>query len=125
MHGMGVNTPQAAEVADATVGFVTDLHIPKGSMFTMGAKSVMVALGFPCIRGRKKSVIMSFDGVVPKEHCIVAPMQTYLGIVFYYLSSITFSINLLIIERRLIFVFFPLLLFLLSVLLMLLSELFP
>ena len=82
MQGMGVSTPQAAEVADATMGFVNDLHIPKGSMFTMGTKSMMVALGFFCIRGRKKSVMTSFDGVVPKEHCIEAPMQTYLLIVF-------------------------------------------
>ena len=36
MHGMGVSTPAAAAVADATVGFAGDLHIPNGLMFTMG-----------------------------------------------------------------------------------------
>jgi hypothetical protein len=36
-QGIGVNTPQAAEVAEATVGFAIELHIPKGRMFTNGA----------------------------------------------------------------------------------------
>ncbi len=35
-QGMGVSTPCAAAVADATVGFDKVLHMPKGSMFTMG-----------------------------------------------------------------------------------------
>jgi hypothetical protein len=37
MHGIGVSTPDAADVADATVGLAMLLHIPKGLMFTMGA----------------------------------------------------------------------------------------
>jgi hypothetical protein len=36
IHGMGVNTPMAAAVAAATVGFDGLMHIPKGMMFTMG-----------------------------------------------------------------------------------------
>src|ERR1039458_7921944 len=36
MHGMGVRTPSAAAVAAATVGFDGDMHIPNGSMFSMG-----------------------------------------------------------------------------------------
>jgi hypothetical protein len=36
MHGMGVNTPNAAAVAAATVGFVGLIHAPKGMIFTMG-----------------------------------------------------------------------------------------
>jgi hypothetical protein len=36
VHGIGVNTPRAADVAEATEGFATELHIPKGMMFTIG-----------------------------------------------------------------------------------------
>src|SRR6266478_6291841 len=32
MQGMGVNTPRAAAVAEATVGFAMDMHIPKVGM---------------------------------------------------------------------------------------------
>ncbi len=35
-HGIGVNTPSAAAVAAATVGFAGELHIPKGMIFTSG-----------------------------------------------------------------------------------------
>ena len=36
IHGWGVNTPMAAEVALATMGFVMLVHIPKDGMLTMG-----------------------------------------------------------------------------------------
>jgi hypothetical protein len=36
IHGCGVNTPIAADVAAATWGFAKLLHIPKEVMFTMG-----------------------------------------------------------------------------------------
>jgi hypothetical protein len=35
-QGIGVKTPKAEAVAAATVGFASELHIPKGMMFTMG-----------------------------------------------------------------------------------------
>ncbi len=35
-QGMGVRTPSAAAVAEATVGLATELHIPKGGIFTVG-----------------------------------------------------------------------------------------
>jgi len=35
-QGIGVNTPKAAEVADATVGFAKDWHIPKVAILTKG-----------------------------------------------------------------------------------------
>lgn len=35
-HGIGVSTPEAAAVADATAGFVGVVHMPKGGMFTIG-----------------------------------------------------------------------------------------
>jgi hypothetical protein len=36
VHGIGVNTPNAAVVAAATAGLAGDLHIPKGNIFTKG-----------------------------------------------------------------------------------------
>lgn len=36
IQGMGVRTPSAAAVAEATVGLANELHIPKGRILTMG-----------------------------------------------------------------------------------------
>ena len=36
MHGIGVSTPSAAEVAAATVGFAREVHMPNGGMLTIG-----------------------------------------------------------------------------------------
>ncbi len=36
MHGMGVRTPIAAEVAAATSGLAGDMHIPNGIIFVIG-----------------------------------------------------------------------------------------
>ena len=38
-HGIGVSTPSAALVADATVGFDRLVHIPNGGMFMFGTMS--------------------------------------------------------------------------------------
>ena len=35
IHGIGVNTPMAAEVAEATVGLDNDWHIPKVGMLAI------------------------------------------------------------------------------------------
>lgn len=45
VHGIGVSTPRAAAVADATAGFAMLVHIPKGGMFTNGTVSLMVPTG--------------------------------------------------------------------------------
>lgn len=45
MHGIGVRTPKAAAVADATVGFAIDMHIPNGMILTIGMWSMMFASG--------------------------------------------------------------------------------
>ncbi len=44
-HGIGVKTPLAAAVADATVGFVGAEHVAKVGMFTMGLWSIIFAAG--------------------------------------------------------------------------------
>jgi hypothetical protein len=36
MHGIGVKTPNAAAVAEATVGLAMDEHIPKVGIFVIG-----------------------------------------------------------------------------------------
>ncbi len=35
-QGMGVKTPNAAEVAEATAGLLREEHIPNGGMLTVG-----------------------------------------------------------------------------------------
>jgi hypothetical protein len=79
-HGMGVSTPEAEAVADATVGFKRDEHMPNVGMFTMGAKSLMVAAGMFAhmmpVAGRTVSV----PGVVPNGHIRLAPLTTRIGI---------------------------------------------
>ncbi len=48
-HGMGVSTPRAAAVAEATCGLAMEVHIPHGITFAMGAESWIVAAGAPPI----------------------------------------------------------------------------
>jgi hypothetical protein len=45
MHGAGVGTPRAADVAAITAGFEGALHIPNVAMLVKGMKSIMVAAG--------------------------------------------------------------------------------
>lgn len=100
IQGIGVNTPIAAAVAEATVGLLGDWHIPKGRMFTNGAKSMMVAFGLFWIIGRNGTVTINVEGVIPKVHFRVAPIQTYFAIffLFYYLlfdfNSSSFNLTL-------------------------------
>jgi hypothetical protein len=79
IHGIGVSTPIAADVAAATVGFAMLLHIPNGMMLTMGTLSMMFAAGMlPVIillTGNTTNVL----GARPNEHCRVAPEQTCMG----------------------------------------------
>lgn len=42
-HGIGVKTPSAAAVAEATVGFAGLEHMPNGMMLTIGLWSMMLA----------------------------------------------------------------------------------
>lgn len=75
IQGIGVRTPIAAAVAVATLGFVIATHIPKGFIFSKGAKSFIVATGKPSIKevlGRTERT----DGAFPKEHFKQAPLTT-------------------------------------------------
>ena len=76
MQGIGVSTPYAAAVAEATVGFAIDWHIPNGMMLVIGAISIILAISiFPHL-GRRGTVTISDDGAIPKLHCSMAPIQT-------------------------------------------------
>jgi hypothetical protein len=74
-HGMGVNTPRAAAVADATSGLLGVLHMPKVGMLSIGTKSMMVAAGRPPAV-TPVGVALSGAGVKPNEHVIMAPVTT-------------------------------------------------
>ncbi len=75
-HGIGVRTPLAAAVADATVGFDGDEQVAKVGMFIMGLWSIMFAAGmFPAFTKFRGSTI-SEAGADPKEHDSNAPETT-------------------------------------------------
>jgi hypothetical protein len=71
MQGIGVRTPSAAAVAEATVGFASDVHIPKGGMLAIGLLSMMFAAGlFSAVT--VGSMTIKLDGATPKLHIITA-----------------------------------------------------
>jgi hypothetical protein len=79
-HGTGVGTPSAADVAKIKAGFVGALHMPKGGMFTTGLWSIMFAAGLFSAITRLTGRTISDAGVVPKLHCIIAPITTCFAI---------------------------------------------
>ena len=72
MQGMGVSTPMAAEVAEATVGFANEEHIPNDGIFTKGLLSIMVAMGLFANITRLSGKTTNFAGLSPQEHWRVA-----------------------------------------------------
>jgi len=83
IQGIGVSTPKAADVADATTGLASDWHIPKGRIFTIGLKSMIEAIGMLLNKIRLSGNTIKVDGARPIEHCNIAPAQTYIAMVFY------------------------------------------
>jgi len=75
IQGIGVNTPNAAAVAEATIGFANELHIPKGGMFIIGTLSMILAAGGPC-PNTVGTATTSVLGATPKLHIIIAPIET-------------------------------------------------
>ena len=82
MQGIGVNTPRAAAVAEATVGFEGDMHIPNGGMFTVGLLSMMLAAGAPIMVLLAGSTLSAL-GAAPKVHAIMQPEVTKSAITRY------------------------------------------
>ncbi len=79
-HGVGVNTPLAAAVAEAVVGFESDEHIANGGILVIGIESRILAAGFlsPVTVG---TVTINVEGAAPKLHVIVAVAATNCAIV--------------------------------------------
>jgi hypothetical protein len=75
VQGMGVRTPKAAAVAEATAGLAMELHMPKGIMFTNGLLSIILAIGM-AVRTRLTGSTLSMPGASPNEHCSAAPPHT-------------------------------------------------
>ena len=73
IHGIGVSTPMAADVAEATVGLANDWHIPNGAMLTIGLLSMMLPIAMFINLGRVGSMIDNVDGANPNVHCSIAP----------------------------------------------------
>jgi hypothetical protein len=80
-QGMGVSTPSAAAVAAATVGFAGELHIAKGMMFTSGTWSMMLAAGGPSASTLFFGSTTKEEGAAPKVQVIMAPIDTWLGMI--------------------------------------------
>ena len=75
MQGMGVKTPKAAAVADATDGFAIEVHIAKGMIFSIGTLSIMLAMRVVVLTlfiGRNVKEL----GAVPKLHLIITLVHT-------------------------------------------------
>jgi len=85
-QGIGVRTPRAAAVADATVGLANEVHIPKGGMFMIGTASAIVAAGFPSIITRLVGITFSVEGATPKLHVNIAVAVTF-GVPIVFLSG--------------------------------------
>jgi hypothetical protein len=78
MQGIGVKTPSAAAVAEATVGLAIDMHMPKGGMLVMGIKSMMLAAGAVALTLFTGNTL-SAEGAIPKVHIMTAPEVTCVG----------------------------------------------
>lgn len=81
-QGIGVSTPIAAAVAEATVGLLIDWHMPNGMILVIGIISVILAISIFPHFGRSGTVTISVDGAIPKVHCSIAPIHTKFPIYF-------------------------------------------
>lgn len=85
IQGIGVSLPNCSAVADATVGFSSDRHIPNGITLTIGMLSIIVATGLPLDMHLARGSTLSIDGVSPILQYVIAPLTTQKDIPFYYL----------------------------------------
>ena len=66
-------------------GFVGLLHIPKGGIFTVGLKSMIVAISMDVFT--VPAGIVRLEGATPNVHIIIAPPHTQMAIVSNLLSQ--------------------------------------
>ena len=78
-QGIGVNTPKAAAVAEATVGFASEEHIANGRIFIIGTLSMIFAAG-DVASTLFVGMTVSALGAAPNEHCSVHPETTSIPI---------------------------------------------
>jgi hypothetical protein len=81
IHGVGVNTPAAAEVAAAVVGFAMLEHIPNGIIFTIGTWSMIFAANWYSVCTRCIGNTWNMLGAAPKVHVNCAVMHVCMGII--------------------------------------------
>ena len=81
-QGMGVSTPIAAAVAEATVGLAGLEHMPNVGMLTIGANAWMFAAGVSQVTGVPVGTTVRGTGTggIAIEHEIIAPVLTSGGI---------------------------------------------
>jgi hypothetical protein len=80
MHGCGVRTPAAADVAAATCGFDGVVHMPNGATFSIGAKSTTRARSWPpAWRIGPEGTTVRVEGATPNVQVIAAPLTTRSG----------------------------------------------
>lgn len=75
-QGIGVSTPKAAAVAEATAGLAIDVQTPNGMIFTSGTWSIMLASGMVFVNTLLVGSTTNWLGATPKLHIICAPIQT-------------------------------------------------
>jgi hypothetical protein len=83
MQGIGVNTPRAAVVAEATAGLAIEMHMPNGRIFTIGMKSIILAGDMPPTFAILVGKTTRLLGAMPKLHVSMAPLTTCLGMLIY------------------------------------------
>lgn len=96
IHGIGVKTPKAAAVAEATVGLAKLLHIPKDMIFTNGLLSITVAIGCDDTFTKLVGKTVNVDGIAPKEHIKIAPLHTQKPIYLTPLLLVVFAFHVTI-----------------------------
>ena len=84
IHGTGVNTPKAAAVAEATMGFDGVVHMANGGILTIGIWSMIFAAGMLLVKTRFSGNTINDDGAVPKLQVIWAPIQTCCGMLYCF-----------------------------------------
>lgn len=76
VQGIGVRTPNAAAVADATAGLASEVQTPNGMMFTKGLLSRIVAAGWELAVTRSTGSTVIGLGAAPKLHWSIEPFVT-------------------------------------------------
>jgi hypothetical protein len=73
---MGVSTPSAAAVADATTGLAMERHKPNGTILTIGLLSIMLPTGGPWPKTRFTGRTFNGAGVSPMLQRNILPVTS-------------------------------------------------